>query len=431
MKVDFSVRDLSAKLAQLMSSDEIKELRKYFNVLDTEKDRSSEYSEEILKKKHVNEVLTILKERGILYPDKANQLKTLFDNLGCLTTSKLSGPIRLYQKFANIYADMPHHDQPTVNAGRLNDSFSVSLSHEIPEGRFPKQDNWRNQNLVNVFNTTRGLVCYIRSGKKREPSVLTQLFKLPSLDSSENPQKIYSKIISRQGYKKLFLTFIDETHLVMCYNKTLEIVDVNSKEVMKGHQLRAAAKSVAVEEGEIFVVVGFSSEVLVFNADLEVISKLTFNIEDWKYPADMKVTSERLFIICKVKPRDHDRSYIWPDRAMSFRREDGEMEANFTFPGEQYTEPVSIAAHKESEFVAVLWSKTQSQSLRPWRRHRSGTTSCMVSLHALSGYCVFLLDVELSHGVQILNKSTMIVINQTDGLKFYNMVSTLILTSFM
>ncbi|KAJ8034178.1 Protein NLRC5 [Holothuria leucospilota] len=395
-----------------MSSDEIKELRKYFIVLDTEKDQSSEYGEDTIKKKNLNEVLTILKERGILYPDKANQLKTLFDNLGCLTTSKLSGPIRLYQKFANIFADMPQHDQPTVNAGSLNDSVSVSPSHEIPEARFFNQATWQNLNLlIKVVNFTHGLVCYIRSGKKREPNVLTQLFKLPSLDSSDNPQVIFSKVISRQGDKKLFLTFIDETHLVMCYNKTLEIVDVNSKEVVRGHQLRAAARAMDVDEGEIFIVVGDFSAVLVFNQNLEEIRKLTFTLKDWKYPADMKVTSERLFIICKVKPRDHEGSSYWPDRAVSFRREDGEIDAYYTFPREQYAKPVSIAAHKESEIVGVLWSELQSVS---------GRTS-MVSLHTLSGCYVFLLDVEHSHIIQILNRNTMIVINQTDGLKFYNM----------
>ncbi|KAJ8019012.1 hypothetical protein HOLleu_42658 [Holothuria leucospilota] len=298
----------------------------------------------------------------------------------------------------------------------IDDEKLTSRSHEIPEARFPKQDNWHNQNVENVFNTTHGLVCYIRSGKKREPNVLTQLFKLPSLDSNDNPQVIYSKVISRQGYKKLFLAFIDKAHLVMCYNKTLEIIDISSKVVLRGHQLHAAAKTMDVEEGEIFVVVGNSSAVTVFNQNLEEITKLPLTLEDWKHPADMKVTSERLFIICKVKPRDHDTPYNWPKRAMSFRRDDGEMEANYTIPIDRFTKPVSIAAHKESEFVGVLWSKTAS--------------TCMVSLHTLSGCCVFVLDVKHSHTIQILNKNTMAVINQTDGLKFYNMVSTLIFTYF-
>ncbi|KAJ8019013.1 hypothetical protein HOLleu_42659 [Holothuria leucospilota] len=86
-----------------MSSDEIKELRKHFNISDTERDQSSEYSQETVKKKNIKTVLAILKERGILSPNEANELKTLFDNLGCLTTSKLSGPIRFYQKCANMY----------------------------------------------------------------------------------------------------------------------------------------------------------------------------------------------------------------------------------------------------------------------------------------------------------------------------------------
>ncbi|KAJ8024280.1 hypothetical protein HOLleu_36972 [Holothuria leucospilota] len=154
---DLVFDDLYGKLAHLMSSDEIKELRKFSNILDTKKDQSSKYGHETLKKKTMKKVLTVQKETEILYQNEAKELKTPLNNLGCLTTSEFSGSIFLNQKFANIYADMLH-EQPTVDAGRFIDLVSVSSCFFICHPpKIPDEviiENVTLKNLVVEWNNT-------------------------------------------------------------------------------------------------------------------------------------------------------------------------------------------------------------------------------------------------------------------------------------
>ncbi|XP_071841934.1 uncharacterized protein [Apostichopus japonicus] len=177
----------------------------------------------------------------------------------------------------------------------------------------------------------------------RTDATFIDLFTLNGPDSSSPLMtQLFSRVFHYQAWPfSRHVSFLDDSHVVTTYIYLVQVYHIEADDSEPLHTVNllhdTIARCVTVREGEIFISLFRSNEVIVFDFSLNKIKTITLNgLREYRYPKDMTVYGDNLFISTG-------------SRAIRCNME-GNIVHEYKAPG--YSETYSITV---SGLVYILW----------------------------------------------------------------------------